>query len=147
MLVGPVRALPGIRNPIDGLAEEGYMRKTASRSAAAIWLIAILAACGQDSSGTPTGPSGEPACKTIQLVPGEDVIFEGSAAVSCIDIPAFEAQTRYEVVVSTMSRTLGFSPMELRVSPKGTPVGSAGMQTDFTSTSPSGSVRDVVEAA
>jgi len=123
------------------------MRMTASRSAVAIWLIAILAACGSDSSGPPTGPSVVPACKTVQLVPGEDMIFEGSAAVSCIDIPAYEAQTQYEVMVSTMARTLGFSPMELRISPTGIPGGSAGMQPDRTSIAPTGSGLDAVEAA
>jgi len=119
--IGPVCALSGNRYPIDSLDGEGDKRMTASRSAAAIWLIAILAACGSDSSGPPTGPSGVPTCKTVQLAPGEDVIFEGSAAVSCLDIPAYEARTQYEVVVSTMARTLGFSPMELRVSPTGKP--------------------------
>jgi len=60
-----------------------------------------------------------PECNTVHLAPGEDAIFEGSAAVGCIDIPAYEAQSHYEVMVSTMARTLGFSPMELKVTPNG----------------------------
>ncbi len=87
--------------------------------AAALWVIAIAGACAPDAPG-PTGPSGEPVCLHLGLLPGEDIIFEGSAAVSCIEIPSFEQGDRYEVVVSTMARTLGFSPMELRVTPMGT---------------------------
>jgi hypothetical protein len=120
---------------------------TASRSAAAMWFIAILAACGSDPSGPPTGPSSVPTCGTVQLAPGEDVIFEGSAAVSCLDIPAYEASTQYEVVVSTMARTLGFSPMELRVSPSGSPGGTAGMQPDLSNSTPTVSSPNTVEAA
>jgi hypothetical protein len=119
---------------------------TVSRSAAAIWLIPILAACGAD----PTGPSASPGlleCNTLHLVPGEDVIFEGSAAVSCIDIPAYEARSQYEVVVSTMARTLGFSPMELRLTPNGTPAATTPILTRFPDPTRTGSGPDILESA
>ena len=119
---------------------------TVSRSAAAIWLILILAACGSDS----TGPSASPGlleCNTLHLAPGEDVIFEGSAAVSCIDIPAYEARNQYEVVVSTMARTLGFSPMELRLTPDGTPGATTPILTRFPDPTRTESGPDIMESA
>jgi hypothetical protein len=72
------------------------MQMTAPRSAVAIWLTAIFVGCGSDSSGPPTGPSVAPDCQTVQLLPGEDAIFEGAAAVNCLDLPAYEARTEYE---------------------------------------------------
>ena len=94
------------------------MLRTASLRAAAFWLIATLAACAQGDPG-PAGPDEGPECLVANLVPGEDLMFEGSAAVDCIEIPAFESGDRYEIVVSSMARTLGFSPMDLRVTPTG----------------------------
>ena len=94
------------------------MLKTASLRAAAFGLIAALAACAQGDPG-PAGPDEGPGCLVASLVPGEDLMFEGSAAVDCIEIPAFESGDRYEIVVSSMARTLGFSPMDLRVTPAG----------------------------
>jgi len=94
------------------------MLRTASLRAAAFWLIATLAACAQGDPG-PAGPDEGPECLVANLLPGEDLMFEGSAAVDCIEIPAFESGDRYEIVVSSMARTLGFSPMDLRVTPTG----------------------------
>jgi hypothetical protein len=92
------------------------MLGTAWLRAAALWLIPIVAACSPGDPG-PAGPNGEPECLVASLVPGEDVMFEGSAAVDCIEIPAFEPGDQYELVVSTMARSLGFSPMDLRLTP------------------------------
>ncbi len=119
---------------------------TVSRSATAIWVIPILAACGSDPVG-PTASPGLPECNTVHLVPGEDAIFEGSAAVSCIDIPAYEAHSQYEVVVSTMARTLGFSPMELRLTPNGAPGPTTPILSRLTDPTRAGSGPDVMESA
>jgi hypothetical protein len=88
-----------------------------------------------------------PECNTVHLVPGEDVIFEGSAAVSCIDIPAYEARSQYEVVVTTMAQTLGFSPMELRLTPNGTPGATTPILTRFTDPIGTGSGPDIMDSA
>jgi len=88
--------------------------KSAPLTATALWVSLVAGACTSDSP-SPFDPGGEPECLTVDLLPGEDVMFEGSAAVDCVEIPSFVTGDRYEVVVSTMSRTLGFSPMELRI--------------------------------
>jgi hypothetical protein len=92
------------------------MRRTAVHATGAGFLVALFAACG---SGT-TGPSGSivpPDCRTIDLAPGDDVIFAGASAVDCLEFVRFEVGTSYEMVVSSMSRTLDFRPMELRLTP------------------------------
>lgn len=88
--------------------------KSAPLTAVALWVSLVAGACSSGSQG-PLGPGGEPECLAVDLLPGEDVMFEGSAAVDCVEIPSFVTGDRYEVVVSTMSRTLGFRPMELRI--------------------------------
>ena len=55
----------------------------------------------------------------MDLAPGEDAIFEGASVVDCLEFPDFDSGATYELVVSTMSRRLGFNPMELRITPTG----------------------------
>jgi hypothetical protein len=86
------------------------------RAAAAACLSALFAGCGSDTTG-PSGLVVPPECRILDLVPGETAIFEGAAAVDCLEFPDFGAGASYEMVVSSMSRRLGFHPMELRIIP------------------------------
>ena len=92
------------------------MNGTAIRSAAAVWVTAILAACGSDTTG-PSGSFVPPECRIVDLVPGEDMILEGASAVDCVEFGNFAAFERYELVATSMSRKLGFNAMELRLTP------------------------------
>jgi hypothetical protein len=56
-------------------------------------------------------------CRAINLAPGEDLIVQGASAVSCVELPSFPASVTYEVVITPLSRSLGFSPIELRLTP------------------------------
>jgi len=86
------------------------------RSAAAVCVTAILAACGSDTTG-PSGSVVPPECRIIDLAPGEDVIVEGASAVDCLEFGSFSAFESYELIATSMSRTLGFNSMELRLTP------------------------------
>lgn len=92
------------------------MRDMAHRTGVAVLLTAALSACGSETTG-PSGSVVPPECRSVEILPGEDLILEGSAAVDCVEFPSFEGGEGYEVVVTSMSRTLAFQPMELRITP------------------------------
>ncbi|MDT8435536.1 MAG: hypothetical protein RRA92_02155 [Gemmatimonadota bacterium] len=83
-------------------------------------VLPLLSGCGGDGPLTPDGPGG--GCPELTLVPGAHVVREGAAAVGCVVLPAAGRAAEYEVVVGTVSRTLGFSAMELRLAPAGVPI-------------------------
>lgn len=89
---------------------------TAIRRAAAVCLTVLVAACGSDTTG-PSGSVVPPECRVVDLAPGEDVIFEGASAVDCLEFGSFAASEVYELVATSMSRTLSFHSMELRLTP------------------------------
>ena len=73
------------------------------------------AAC--DSNGGPTEPPEPEGCLDVALLPGEELIVTDASIVDCVALPAAAAGTEYEVLATSMARTLGFSPMELRIRP------------------------------
>jgi hypothetical protein len=90
----------------------------------------LTAACDNDSG--PTDPPEPEGCLEVNLVPGEQLVVADAGVVDCVVLPAAAAGTEYEVVATTMARTLGFSPMELQIGPVaasaaavGGPVGAA----------------------
>jgi len=91
--------------------------RMAWRIGAPCLLALAFAACGDDGITDPDGPDG--ACPVTELLPGEHAVFEGAAAVDCIGLPAAAAGDEYEVMVTPLSRTLAFNPMELRITPTG----------------------------
>ncbi|MFO7587759.1 MAG: hypothetical protein R6X22_06755, partial [Gemmatimonadota bacterium] len=93
------------------------MMRLALRMVAPSLVALALAACGGDEITGPDGPDGP--CAVTELLPGEHSVFEGSAAVDCIGLPAAATGDEYEVLVTAMSRTLAFNPMELRITPAG----------------------------
>ena len=95
-------------------------------------LAAGLSAAACDSSNGPTDPPPSTSCLDVNLLPGEQLVVTDASVVDCVVLPAAGAGTAYEVVATTMARTLGFSPMELRIGPVtasaatiGGPVGAA----------------------
>jgi hypothetical protein len=92
------------------------MGRTAFGAAVAGCLATSLAACSSDSTG-PSGLFVPTECRSVDLAPGENAFFEGASVVDCLALSDFEEGATFEVVVSSMSRTLGFSPMELRIVP------------------------------
>jgi hypothetical protein len=75
----------------------------------------LTAACDSDSG--PTEPPDPPGYVEVNLAPGEALVVTDPGIVDRLVIPAAAAGTEYEVVVTTMARTLGFSPMELQIGP------------------------------
>ncbi|MBK5099160.1 MAG: hypothetical protein JJE01_15385, partial [Gemmatimonadetes bacterium] len=75
----------------------------------------LTAACDNDSG--PTDPPEPEGCLEVNLVPGEQLVVADAGVVDCVVLPAAAAGTEYEVVATTMARTLGFSPMELQIGP------------------------------
>ena len=91
--------------------------RMAWRIGAPCLLALAIPACSDNGITDPDGPDG--ACPVTELLPGEHAVFEGSAAVDCIGLPAAAAGDEYEVLVTPMSRTLAFNPMELRITATG----------------------------
>ncbi|MGW8283394.1 MAG: hypothetical protein ACWGON_08860 [Gemmatimonadota bacterium] len=81
----------------------------------AVAATGLLAAC--NGSSGPTAPIEPEGCLDVNLLPGEEVTVGDAAVVDCIVLPAAAAGTAYEVIATTMARTLGFSPMELQIGP------------------------------
>jgi hypothetical protein len=75
----------------------------------------LTAACDSDSG--PTEPPEPEGCLEANLVPGETLVVSDAGVVDCVVLPSAAAGTEYEVVATTMARTLGFSPMELQIGP------------------------------
>ena len=113
------------------------MRHMVHRAGVAFLLSAAISACGSDTTG-PSGSVVPPECRSVSLLPGQDLILEGSAAVDCVEFPAFKPGEGYQVVVSTMSRILGFHQLELRITPLDEFVaGATGVETGATSSTAS----------
>jgi hypothetical protein len=91
--------------------------RMAWRIGAPFLVTLALAACSDNGITDPDGPDG--TCPVTELLPGEHAVFEGAAAVDCIGLPAAAAGDEYEVVVTPLSRTLAFNPMELRITATG----------------------------
>lgn len=75
----------------------------------------VLAAC--NGSSGPTPPPEPEGCLDVNLLPGEDITVSDANVVDCIVLPAAAAGTAYEVMATSMSRTLAFNPMELKIGP------------------------------
>ena len=73
-------------------------------------------ACSSSSPG-PTDPPTPTGCLEANLAPGQHLVFDGSAAVDCVVLPAAAPGVEYEVVATSMARGLGFQDMELRLGP------------------------------
>lgn len=80
-------------------------------------LAAGLFTVSCDSSNGPIDPPPPQGCLEANLAPGQHAVFDGSAAVDCVVLPAAGPGVEYEVVATSLSRTLAFQPMELRVEP------------------------------
>ncbi len=97
------------------------MRRLAHRIRHLFPALAVLAAgvltAACDSDSGPTEPPDPPGYVEVNLAPGEALVVTDPGIVDRLVIPAAAAGTEYEVVVTTMARTLGFSPMELQIGP------------------------------
>ena len=80
-------------------------------------LAAGLFTLACDGSRGPTDPPPPQGCVEANLAPGQHAVFDGSEAVDCVVLPAAAPGVSYEVVATSMSRTLAFQPMELRIEP------------------------------
>jgi hypothetical protein len=75
----------------------------------------VASACS-GSSGTTDPPTPE-GCLAANLAPGQHLLFDGSAEVDCVVLPAAGPGVEYEVVATSMARALDFQEMELRIGP------------------------------
>jgi hypothetical protein len=80
-------------------------------------LAAVVLATACDSDSGPTDPPEPAGCLDANLVVGEMLVVADAGVVDCVVLPNAAAGTEYEVVATTMARTLGFSPMELQIGP------------------------------
>ena len=80
-------------------------------------LMAGLFAVSCNGSSGPTDPPPPQGCLEANLATGQHAVFDGSEAVECVVLPAAGPGVSYEVVATSMSRTLAFQPMELRIEP------------------------------
>jgi hypothetical protein len=90
-------------------------RRLAALTVSALTAGLLTVSC--DSSAGPTDPPPPQGCLEANLAPGQHAVFDGSAAVDCVVLPAAAAGVEYEVVATSMSQTLAFQPMELRIGP------------------------------
>ena len=77
----------------------------------------LLASACESSSPGPTDPPTPAGCVDANLAPGQHLVFDGSAAVDCVILPAAAPGVEYEVVATSMARALAFQEMELRLGP------------------------------
>ena len=80
-------------------------------------LATVVLATACDSDSGPTDPPEPAGCLDANLVVGEMLVVADAGVVDCVVLPNAAAGTEYEVVATTMARTLGFSPMELQIGP------------------------------
>ena len=122
------------------------MRNMAHRTGVAVLIAAAVSACGSDATG-PSGSVVPPECRSVELLPGEDLILEGSSAVNCAEFPAFQAGQTYDLMITTMSRTLGFQQLELAITPLDEFLAGAGDGDPGVSASTASDLQAGVEAA